>query len=438
MIEDVELSTEISTGYVPRPLQRKLHQGLKRFNVIVCHRRFGKTIFSLNHMIDRALRSSLPMPRFAYIAPTFGQAKRVVWDQLKHYTKNIPGVETHEQDLRMDIPGNKARIMLLSAENPESLKGIYLDGAILDEYASMNPTVWSEVIRPTLTDRRGWATFIGTPRGQNNFYDLYMHAKKEDSSNWFAARYKASETGLISKEELDSNRATMTEDEYEQEFECSFTAALSGAYFGRDLAKAESEGRIGKFPVDDSIPVDTYWDLGLNDATSIWFVQSLRGNHRFIDYFEVSGLSIKDILVEVKKKNYQLGRFVLPHDAKARDMSSGRTQVQDFNKHGVKNITVIPRVGTKRESINAARMSFSKCFFDSEKCALGLKALGEYQKKWNTKGNVYEDAPLHNWASNAADAFQQFALGQREDSRDNRDFSNKSSYTSITEYNPYA
>lgn len=447
MMPDVTKSQGIiETGYVPRPLQRTLHEQLRRFNVLVMHRRFGKTIFSINTMIDRALRCPHPMPRFAYLAPTYGQAKRIVWDVLKNYTKNIPGVESNEADLRVDIPQNKARIMLLSAENPDSLKGIYLDGAILDEYASMNPTTWSEVIRPTLSDRRGWAAFIGTPKGQNNFYDLYQYAKhgKEGilDPDWFCSMYKASETGILSQEELESNKRTMSEDEYEQEFECSFTAALSGAYFGKELAKCESDGRIGSVPYDPALLVDTFWDLGINDTCSVWFVQSIRGRHRIIDYLEICGASIPDVVNDIKKRNYNMGEWVFPHDAKARDFSTGKTQAQIFYNLGCKPQRIIPRVGTKRESINAARMTFPLCDFDAKKCEKGLKALAQYQRKWNEKANTYDDAPLHNWASNGADAFQCFGLGVRPNTRDSsmngKYYDGSYELSAEMEYNPYA
>lgn len=415
---------EVSTGYVPRPLQYKLHQQLKRFNVIVCHRRFGKTIFALNHLIHRAISCPLIMPRYAYVAPNYGQAKRVVWDQLKHYTKNLPGVEFNESELRLDIHGNKSRIMLLSAEKPDVLKGIYLDGAVLDEYATMDPATWSEVIRPALSDRKGGAIFIGTPKGQNNFYKQYQYALNGDEKtglkdpDWFCALYKASQTGIVDAAELESARRAMTEDEYEQEFECSFNAALSGAYFGKELAKAEAEGRIKDVPYDPMFPVDTYWDLGIDDMASVWFVQSFRGRHRVIRYYEICGASIAEAVADVRKNNYVFGEWIFPHDAVARDFSTGKSQLQIFHSVGCRPSRVVPRVGTKREGINAARMVFGQCEFDKVNCKKGLDALANYQRKWNPKNNVYEESPLHNWASNGADAFQQFGLGSRPDSRD--------------------
>lgn len=385
------------------------------------------------------LRNPNPAPRSAYIAPTFGQAKRVVWDYAKKYTKNIPGIETNEADLRVDFPHNQARQMLLSAENPGSIKGIYLDDAIFDEYGQMDPSVWSEAVRPTLSDRRGGATFIGTPVGMNNFYKLYDYALNSGDPEWFAAMYKASETGIISQEELASAKRSMTEEEYEQEYECSFNAGLTGAYFAKELARAAKESRIGSVAHDPSLPVDTYWDLGIDDLSSVWFVQSLRGRHRLIDYYEVCGASIAEVVREVKKKPYTLGEWVLPHDANARDFSTGKAQIQIFQSLGARPTRIVPRVGTKRESINAARMVFDQCEFDAVKCKRGLEALANYQRRWNSKNNVFEEGPLHNWASNGADAFQQFAMGCRSSSRDERDRRyDRDSMQAETSYNPLA
>lgn len=418
----------IYTGFIPRRLQTELRSNLRRFNVIVCHRRFGKTVFAVNHQIDKLLRNPLPAPRAAYIAPTFGQAKRISWDYYKLYTKNIQGVVPHEQDLRIDFTHNGARQMLLSAENYVSVKGIYLDDVLLDEYAEMDPAVWSEAVRPTLSDRGGSAIFIGTPKGRNNFHKLYEYATTSGDPEWFGCMYKASETGLISKDELDSARRSMSEEEYEQEYECSFNAGLVGAYFAKELAKAEAEGRVGKFPYDPMCAVDTYWDLGINDTCAIWFIQTKRGVHYAIDYYEVSGLAIPDVMRDLQRKPYRFGTFVFPHDAAARDFSTGRSQQQTLAANGARPSRIIPRVGTKREGINAARMILPMTHFDRDKCKRGLECLANYQRKWDSKNNVFQEAPLHNWASNGADAFQQFGLGQRGDSRDSE--YNQASYGS--------
>src|SRR3990167_8771017 len=202
----------VELQYVPRPQQYDLHRKMKRYNVILCHRRFGKSVLAINLLIDRAVKESNPHPRFAYIAPNYGQAKRVAWEYFKQFTKDIPGVSYNESELRVDFPHNNSRIMLLSAENPVALKGIYLDLAVLDEYGDMNPIVWREVVRPTLMDRAGGAMFIGTVKGRNHFWELYEYATQSGDIEWYGAMYKASETKIIPEKELESARKTMTAD----------------------------------------------------------------------------------------------------------------------------------------------------------------------------------------------------------------------------------
>lgn len=266
----------ITTNYTPRPLQALMHAQMQRFNVLVCHRRFGKTVFAINELLDRGLNNNRLNPQYAYIAPNYGQAERIAWAMLKYHTKDIPGVEYNEAKLRCTIPrpdkGDKITIYLLGAENPDSIRGMYFDGVILDEFAEMDPRIWGQVVRPALADRKGWAIFIGTPKGQNHFYDVYKTALENQGRGWFAAVYKASQTGVLPKEELDAMRAEMTEDEYNQELECDFSAAITGSYWGKQLSEAQAKGRVGNIPHDPALLVDTFWDLGVSDSVSIWFV----------------------------------------------------------------------------------------------------------------------------------------------------------------------
>lgn len=449
---------KITTGYTPRRLQAELHSRLRRFNVLIMHRRFGKTVFTCNEKLDRALRNPLKRPQYAYIAPSYGQAKRVAWDYFKDFWLKIPGAEANEADLRIDIPrpdkGDFLRAMLLGADNPKSLKGLYLDGCTLDEYAEMNPSVWSEVVRPLLSDRHtmaleqfgiadnGWANFIGTPKGRNDLYKLREYALHANDPEWFTALYRASETLIIPQKELDSARKQMTEEEYLQEYECDFNAGLVGAYLSKEISKAEKEGRITRVPHDPMMPVDLWFDLGFNDVTAVWFVQSSRNRHRLINYLEVCGAGIPAVvkLVREKAPDYNLGTWGFPHDVEQHDYSTGRTRLSAFEGLGCRPYKVIPRVPVKMDSINAARMIFGQCEFDAENCKLGLEALAQYQRKWNSKNDVFEETPLHNWASNGADAFQQFAMGAEPDSRavyGGRYSDGSGSIEAETAYNPF-
>ena len=202
-------------SYRPRPLQRELHGDAARFKVIVAHRRFGKTVFAINELLRAAWRARLPAARLAYVAPYERQAKAVAWDQLKHHAGAIRGARFHETELRCDLPWG-ARVSLYGADNPDALRGLYLDGAVLDEYAQMEPRAWSEVIRPALADRQGWAIFIGTPMGRNSLWSLFERAKR--LPGWRAQLFRASQTGVLPQAELEAARAAMSEAEYAQEF----------------------------------------------------------------------------------------------------------------------------------------------------------------------------------------------------------------------------
>lgn len=429
---------EVSTGYVPRPLQLELHKAVQRFKVIICHRRFGKTHYALNELIDRGLRNPLRNPQYAYLAPTYGQAKRVAWDLLKDYLRNIPGIIINEADLRIDIPrpsqGDRVRFMLLGAENPGSLKGLYLDGVVLDEYAEMNPQVWSEVVRPALTDRhtldpsQGWAIFIGTPKGQNHFYEIYQRAK--ESPEWFTAIYKASETNIIPRAELDAARAEMSDAEYEQEFECSFSAALIGAYYGKEMEKAEQEGRICSVPYDPLLPVTTYWDLGIDDTTVIWFVQNLGGRElRWIDYHEESGQGLPYYAKLLKEKGYVYDEHVLPHDGAVRELGTGKSRMETLQAlcKGTR-VRVAPRQEVA-DGINAARLMLAKSWFDKDKCKNGITSLKNYERVWDAKNKVFQARPKHNWASHGADAFRTGAMAMDENRAARRERDKRKRFT---------
>ena len=179
----------ITIPYKPRELQQQIHKDLKRFNVLVCHRRFGKTVLTVNELIKKCLQCTLPRPRFYYIAPTYSMAKRIAWDYLKYYTSVLPNMDYHE-----------------------TLKGLYIDGVVLDEVAQMPPKMWTEVIRPALSDREGFMIAIGTPQGHNSFFDLYNHGLHNDK--WYATKFKASETKVVKEEELAEAKSLMPPEIY--------------------------------------------------------------------------------------------------------------------------------------------------------------------------------------------------------------------------------
>lgn len=401
---------EVETGYRPRPLQAQLHRSTKRFNVLVAHRRFGKTVFCINEIIDRALRCNLPRPRYAYVAPFYRQAKQIAWDYAKQYTRPIPGMTANESELRIDLPGER-RITLYGADNPDALRGLYLDGVVLDEYADMDPNVWPSVIRPALADRMGWAVFIGTPKGRNAFCELYEKAKADPE--WYAAMFKASETGIVPEAELAAARKDMTEDQYAQEFECSFDAAVVGAYYGKLIQTAEQENRITRVPWEPAVPVHTAWDLGIGDSTAIWFCQQVGKEVRLIDYYESSGVGLDHYAKHLKEKPYVYGDHLLPHDAEVKELGSGKSRVEVLASLGIRT-RIVPKLSVD-DGIQAVRTLLPRCWFDAEKCARGIEALRQYRREYDDKLRAFKARPLHDWTSHAADAFRYLAVGLKPD-----------------------
>jgi hypothetical protein len=719
-----------------RAQQYALFEERQRFNVWVCHRRFGKTVLALELLIRDAFCHAERSPRFAYLAPLYRQGKVIAWDLLKHMTKDIRGTKHNEAELRVDLMGDR-RIQIFGADNPDALRGLYFDGAVFDEYAQMRPRIWSEVVRPALADRQGWATFIGTPMGHNHFYDLYQQAQSDQG--WHTACYRASDTGILPQDELDAARQVMAPEQYAQEFECfppetlvltsrgaspiadirvgemvlthrgrwrnvtqtmqrpyagpmitletwggcplvctpehpvllanwreqtyrwapaqtvaegdyvcfprhaaglplipaelaslmawyvaegsiartavnfslglheehhaqticdaalalglkghirltrtalnvgihstqladflvmhcgrgsaqkqlplpliagherlvwdtlfaadghiredgrghyatgwyyttvseslalavqalghtlgyqgayvrrkgvpyqiegrtgpgresyclvmreggnqslharrspklrqsrnavvakvrrvrrswyegtvhnlavsmdesytaygravhncSFESALVGSYYGSYLDTARAEDRITRVPWEPSLPVHVTFDIGVSDATAIWFIQPVGRMLHVIDYLEASDQGLEWYAKALREKPYVYARFYWPHDIQARDFSSdGRSRLAIAESLGLKP-SVVGTASSVADGIAAVRVMFPRFVFDAEKCHDGLQALGAYRREWNEMRKDWSQTPLHDWASHAADSLRTF------------------------------
>ena len=398
----------VTIPYRPRVQFAPLHDRNKRWAVVVAHRRAGKTVATINDLIRGAMTCKQREPRFAYVAPYFSQAKDVAWSYLKFYTAPIPGVNVNESELRVDLP-NGGRVRLYGADNYERLRGLYFDGLVLDEYGDMDPRAWQEVLRASLADRQGWAVFIGTPRGMNHFASTWERAQQDDE--WLALQLRASQTGLIAQSELADARKEMSEEQYLAEFECSFAASVIGAYYGREMQAAEEDGRIDRVPYQPEIAVDTWWDLGIDDATAIWFTQTVGREVHVIDYEEHSGEGLPFYAKLLQGKPYVYGEHHAPHDIRARELGSGMSRLEIAAKLGIR-FQIVANVGLA-DGIEAARAFLARCWFDREKTEQGRLALTSYRKVWDEKRRVYQSQPLHDWASNGADGFRYLAVGHK-------------------------
>jgi len=396
--------------YKPRALQKTLHKEIDkhRFSVCVLHRRAGKTVMCINHMLKAALTNKLLNPRYAFISPYRLQGKATAWDYIKQFAGKIPGTKFNESELRCDLP-NGARITILGAENDQAIRGISLDGCVFDETQSIKPTIFPEVIRPALADRKGWCIFIGTPKGRNSFYQLYQSAIKNPT--WYACTYKASETQILDEEELQAAKDVMSKDLYEQEFECSFQAAITGSYYGTIIEDLVKEKRMVSNLFDEDIDVETWWDLGMNDQTAIWFVQRYKKEIRLIDYYENTGHGLDHYADVLKNKGFDYSTHIFPHDVKVRELGNyAKTRLEALLDLGIVG-EVAPKLSIE-DGIEAVRKNLINCWFDQDKCATGIEYLKAYQKKWDDKAQVFKSKPQHSYASHCADAFRTGIAGQ--------------------------
>ena len=430
-------------------MQQYLHSRKARFLVLVTHRRLGKSVYCIGELIDKSLRLERTNPRYAYVAPTYRQAKKIAWDYLRQFTKRIPGVRANSQELTLTIPRpwkeDEAQIMLLGAEDPDSLRGIYLDGAILDEYGTMNPIIWTRVLRPALSDRRGWARICGTPAGDNHFAKAFYHGKAQQKeygakSSWEAHMFKASETGILPQDELDDARAMMSEDEYNQEYECDFNAMVTGAYYAAFVRNLEQGKRIIPLRHEPDIDVTTYWDLGMDDMTAIWFAQQVNGEIRFIDYYQNNGKDLHHYVKVLRQTPYIYANYGhnWPHDVEVRELGSGKTRKELFQAAGLVGNT-LPRMGFL-DGINAARRLLKgNVWFDVNRCEEGIAALQGYRKEFDGKLGTFKDRPKKTWHCHGADAFRMAAEcivlpGERISDKMGANFVRESSYASLLDF----
>lgn len=405
--------SRITIPYSPRALFRPYHARRQRWACLVVHRRAGKTVTCINDLIRAGVRLQRQDGRFAYVAPQLNQAKDVAWLYLKRFTAPLQP-KINEAELWVEFPnsaGAVSRVRIYGADNADRLRGGYFDGVILDEYADMGASVWGEIVRPMLADRAGWATFIGTLKGRNHLWQMF-DARRGDA-DWFTMLAKASETGIISAAELAALRQDMTAEEYGQEFECDPDAAIRGAYYGIELANAAAEGRIGDVPVDDAVPVHTAWDLGVGDATAVWFFQVVGNAVHVVDHYEAHGHGLAHYAAMLTARGYTYGTHYLPHDARARDLGTGRTRIETFRTLTGQMPVVLPP-GRVMDGINAARLTLPLCRFDATRCADGLEALRQYRADWDDKARVFRDTPKHDWSSHSADGFRYLAMAWRE------------------------
>jgi hypothetical protein len=397
---------KITIPYRPRDVFIPYHESDKRWGISVAHRRAGKTVARINKIVRKAVECEKLNPRFSYLAPYYVQAKDIAWAYLKHYCAPLIdlGGKVNESELSITLPHNNAVIRLYGAENAERMRGLYCDGIVIDEGQGIAKSVLTQIILPSLADREGWLDVSGTPKGWENLLgELYKMAK--NNPEWFCQMLKASETGIIPAAELARQKALMLDNEYQQEFECSFDAAITGSVYGRQMAAAETNGRFRVEIYDSAHPVNTAWDLGFDDSTAIWFWQKIGNEIRLVDYYENSGQDIEHYCEVIRLKPFKYGKHFVPHDAANKLLAAGgRSIVQQAHALGVSMHVV--SATSQQNGIEAARKTIEICWFDAETCKDGIAALKQYQFEFDADKKVFRSKPRHDWSSHGSDAFE--------------------------------
>lgn len=400
---------ELPYNFKPRKYQEPffiyMNEGGKRA-VLVHHRRAGKDICSWNFLIYSAFEKK---GIYYYIFPTYSQGKKVLWDGmtnsgdkfLSFIPKELIQGKPNATEMKIHLT-NGSMIQIVGSDNYDSIMGTNPTGCILSEYSLQDPRAWS-YIRPILDANDGWAIFVYTPRGNNHAKVLYDMAIK--NPDWFCQVLTVEDTKVISKETLEKAKAEgMSEDMINQEYFCSFTTGILGAYYAKYMDEMAKEKRIGHIPVDPHLRVHTAWDLGVDDPSCIIFFQIYGKEIRIVDYFEQSGVGLDYYAKVLKEKNYLYGQHFAPQDINARELSTSLSRLALARNLGI-NFTVLKttKVG-KYEQIENVRGKLNRFWIDETKCKRLIDALTNYKRKFMEKMQCFAEQPDHDWSSHGSDA----------------------------------
>ena len=408
------------------PMWRYMEHGGRR-SVLLWHRRAGKDDNSLRYLASAAMEKTAT---YWYLLPKAVQVRRAIWEAVNPHTGKRRVIEafpdaivarTRDNEMTLTL-ANGSSVHFLGADNFDTLVGSPPYGIVFSEYSLTNPLSWA-YLKPILEENGGWAIFNFTSRGRNHAATLYEYAAGEES--WFAQRLPVTETSVFTPEQVEEIRKEMHrtygeedgEALFRQEYMCDLDAPVVGAYYGKLLARAADEGRVTGVPYDPAAPVFTAWDLGMDDSTAIWVAQCVGREIHIIDYYEANGQPLAHYADWVRGRGYGRPTHYLPHDARARELGTGKSREEVLAGLDIGPVLVVPQQSVA-DGINAVRTILPRCWFDQIKCGAGAEALRNYRKEYDEKRKVFHDRPLHDWTSHAADAFRYLALscGQHQKS----------------------
>jgi phage terminase large subunit len=414
------LTIERRVRWYQRPFHEYLVGGGKRA-IEIAHRRWGKDEIALSASCELAHQR---IASYWHCLPEYEQGRKALWDAINAHTGKRRIDEAFPPEIRESKDEQKMFIKLrcgstwqiIGSDRYDATVGAGVAGIVYSEWALANPSAWA-YHRPMLEENNGWAAFITTPRGRNHAKAMYDLAVS--NPRWFAEISTINDTHALSDEQL---RETLKEysalygpdlgqAQFEQEYLCSFNAAILGAFYAREMLAVRSSGRITEIEPVPGMPVHRAWDIGVRDDTSIWWFQVVGRNVHILDCYTASGVGVDHYAEIVHAKPYEPGTDFVPHDAKVKEWGTGRTRVETMTSMGLKP-QLIPLAG-KLDGIQAARSTLARCIFHPRTEENGIAALEQYRREWDDEKKTFRASEVHDWTSHLADAFRYLAMAWR-------------------------
>ncbi len=428
----------VPKDFVPRDYQLALFQAMdgiqgqpetkKKRAFLRWHRRAGKDLTCFCYLAKEA---NVRRGAYYYFLPNYQQGRKIIWEGAdKEGTRFLARMpkelikRVQNQEMILELH-NGSIIRVIGTDNIDSIVGTNPVGCVFSEFALQDPQAWN-FIRPILAENDGWAIFNSTPRGRNHFYELEQ--KIRGHKDWYFSEIQTlwperpNYTGAVSMGAIQAEReAGMDEDTIDQEFGVSYSAGVKGAFYAEQIERARSGERLGSFPYNDQILVDTFWDLGMGDDTCVWFRQINGSKRVWIDFLQDRGKDIGYYIGALADKGYRYGTHFLPHDGGNRTIQTGFRTDDLFRglcrEYRIStDVVVCPRFKVQ-DGINAVRANFSQYYFNTDRPEVrdGIKMLELYHRRWDPKRQVFMKEPVHDWTSHCADALRTEASSERYD-----------------------
>lgn len=417
-----------------RRYQRAFHetwvQGKRKRLIEIAHRRWGKDEIALNATRDWAHKR---VGTYWHCLPEYAQARKAIWTSVNAHTGKRRIDEAFPQEIRDSTNDQEMFIrfkngstwQLIGSDRYDATVGAGPIGIVYSEWALANPNAWG-YHRPMVEENDGWAAFITTPRGRNHAYNMYNEAVR-NGDRWFAEISPVSVTNALRQDQIDAALSDyiglygdpdLAQAQIDQEYHCSFNAAILGAFYAKQMLAVRTEGRIEEIRPIPGKPVHTAWDLGKVDSTAIWWFQVAGGQIFVLDFYMSHGADIEHYAEICLSKPWQRGVDYVPHDAKQQIWGMKRGRVEQMQDCGLKPL-VLPQ-NKVLDGIAAARKTLPLCVFHPRTNS-GLEALEQYRREWDEDARTFGMNPVHDWTSHAADAFRYLAMAWRSAPREIED-----------------